>query len=183
MAGSGLRSYLAVRGGIDVAPVFGSRSTDTLAGLGPPAVAPGDVLPVGTQRGPWPAADFAPYRPPVSGPVTLSVVPGPRSEWFVDTGVLAEGLWVASTHSNRIGLRLDRSAATGARIVPARAGELATEGVAVGSIQVPPSGQPVIFLADHPVTGGYPVVGVLTDESIAEAAQVRPGQSVAFRFV
>lgn len=179
----GLRSYLAVRGGIAVDPVLGSRSTDTLSGIGPAPLSPGDRLPVGDDRLPLPPIDLAPVSPPAAGLVELTAMLGPRHEWFTDPRVLTRGTWQASSQSNRIGVRLDRpDPATAPSLVRARDGELATEGVATGSIQVPPSGQPVIFLADHPVTGGYPVIAVLTDSDIDRASQIRPGQHLRFRF-
>jgi allophanate hydrolase subunit 2 len=62
-----------------------------------------------------------------------------------------------------------------------RSGELPSEGIVLGAVQVPPSGQPVVFLADHPTTGGYPVVAVLASADLPDAAQLRPGQQVRFR--
>ena len=178
----GLRSYLAVRGGIAVDPVLGSRSTDTLSGIGPAPLSPGDRLPVGDERLPLPPIDFAPVMPPTSDVVELTAILGPRHDWFTDPHALIRGLWQASPQSNRIGVRLDRPAQpTAPPLTRARSGELPTEGVATGSIQVPPSGQPVIFLAGHPVTGGYPLIAVLPDAPIDRAAQIRPGQHLRFR--
>ena len=89
---------------------------------------------------------------------------------------LATTTWTVSDHSDRIGIRL--SGAPLQREGARRSQELSSEGVVSGSIQVPPAGQPVIFLADHPVTGGYPVVAVLLDEDIDRAAQAVPGQQL-----
>lgn len=180
----GLRSYLAVRGGIAVEPVLGSRSTDTLSGLGPRPLAAGDRLPVGGDTLPLPPIDLAPVLPPADGLVELTAVIGPRHDWFTDPHALTRGIWQVSAQSNRIGVRLDRPEHSTAPVLTrARAGELATEGVATGSIQVPPSGQPVVFLADHPITGGYPVIAVLTDPDIDRASQIRPGQHLRFRLI
>ncbi len=94
---------------------------------------------------------------------------------------LAARTWVASPQSNRIGLRLQGNPL---QYDPSREGEeLPSEGVVRGGVQLPPGGRPVVFLADHPATGGYPVVAVVVDEDIDLAAQVRPGQPVRFRLV
>lgn len=173
--GSGLRSYVAVRGGIAVPPVLGSRSTDTLAGLGPAPLRAGDVLPVGGAAAGWPAADFA--VPPAFGdPAVLTVLPGPRADWFTPQALatLARQPWEVTAQSNRVGARL-RGPAPLAR---AGAGELPSEGMVRGALQVPADGQPVLFLADHPVTGGYPVIAVVAEPD--RAAQLRPGQRVRF---
>ncbi len=181
MPATGVRSYLTVRGGIEVDAVLGSRSTDTLSGLGPPPVAAGDVLPVGQPGAVFPTTDHAPLSPtPAVGTVELPVVPGPRSAWV---GGWADGLggllgstWHVTGDSDRVGLRLG-----GGRVRRApwwRDVELPSEGLVRGAVQVPPGGEPVVFLADHPVTGGYPVVAVLTASACDRAAQLRPGDAV-----
>ena len=117
--------------------------------------------------------------PPPAGPhaqVTLSLDPGPRPDWIRPWGEREALVFTASAHSNRIGLRLE-----GAALTWAREGELPSEGLVAGAVQVPPSGEPVVFLADHPTTGGYPVIGVLDAASLSLAAQVRPGQPVALK--
>jgi biotin-dependent carboxylase-like uncharacterized protein len=176
----GLRSYLAVRGGIAVDPVLGSRSTDTLSGLGPPPLSAGDRLEIGPDRLELPLLDVAPVALPHPGIVELKVLLGPRDNWFVEPGDLRLGTWRASSHSNRVGLRLDPT--TNCPVLHhSRTDQLPTEAVALGSNQVPPSGKPVIFLAEHSVTGGYPVIRVLVDRDIDRAAQITPGQQVRFR--
>ncbi len=171
----GLRSYLGVRGGIAAAPVLGSRSHDVMAGLGPPPLRPGDVLGVGSAPEGWPHVDHVPPSP-AEEEVVLAVVRGPRDAWVRDAEVLVRTAWTASERSNRVGMRLD-----GGRVEhAAEAGRLPSEGAHRGAVQVPPSGEPVLFLADHPVTGGYPVVGVVVDADVDRAAQVRPGQTVRF---
>ncbi|MCZ2814066.1 biotin-dependent carboxyltransferase family protein [Modestobacter sp. VKM Ac-2979] len=175
---SGLRTYLAVRGGIAVPPVLGSRATDLLAGLGPAVVATGDVLPVGEPVDPAPGVDLAPVPEPTAGELTATVLPGPRADWFGDAGwaALTGQAWTVTSESNRVGLRLD-----GAPLERLRAGELPSEGMVRGALQVPPSGLPVLFLADHPVTGGYPVIGYVTDADVDACAQLRPGQALRLR--
>ena len=194
---SGLRSYLAVRGGLDVPVVLGSRSTDTLAGLGPAALRRGDTLAVGAETLVEPQGKHAQPAEPTGDVLTLRAMLGPRDDWFVAPTDLGVGDWVVSPRSNRVGLRLDRPAP----VEPDSAGperdgavaqqvqvlrrkdsrELPSEGVVLGAVQVPPSGQPVLFLADHPVTGGYPVIAVVLDSDIDLAAQARPGQRLRFR--
>ncbi|GAA2859235.1 biotin-dependent carboxyltransferase family protein [Streptosporangium fragile] len=174
---SGLRTYVAVRGGIDTPVTMGSRSTDSLSGLGPAPLRPGATLPVGpTGALPPITVDAAPQPTPVSD--VLHVLPGPRDDWFVPDAlaVLCAGPYEVSPNSNRVGVRL-----RGAGLERARGGELPSEGMVAGAVQVPPGGQPIVFLADHPPTGGYPVIAVLTAASLAGAAQLRPGDRVRFR--
>ncbi|GGQ36859.1 allophanate hydrolase [Streptomyces virginiae] len=178
-AESGLRSYVAVRGGLAVPPVLGSRSTDLLSGLGPPVLSAGMTLPVG-PAGPDPVPGADAYGLPAApAELLLPLRPGPRADWF--TGASLAGLWRSafrvSPSSNRIGLRTEG----GPALVRARAGELPSEGMVLGAVQVPPDGLPVVFLADHPVTGGYPVVGVVgPGPALDAAAQARPGTPVRF---
>ena len=173
----GLRSYVAVRGGIGVPPVLGSRSTDTLSGLGPAPLRTGDVLPVGGAAAEEPVVDVAPVRAPSAQPV-LRVLPGPRRDWLVPAAwrLLTSADWVVTADSNRVGLRL-----AGPRLERARTDELPSEGLVAGAVQVPPDGAPVLFLADHPVTGGYPVLAVVGTDDLAAAAQLRPGDRMRFR--
>ncbi len=208
---SGLRSYLAVRGGFAVKTVLGSASTDTLSTLGPPPLAPGDELPIGDHHlvadaastaGPDGGLDSGPEgsadvpEPPTGDAVTtvttVRVLLGPRDDWFANPADLAVGTWQVSQHSDRVGVRLDRPVArtppeespepehTAPPLRRNDSRELPSEGLPLGAIQVPPSGQPVIFLADHPLTGGYPVIGVVVDDDIDRVAQLRPGQRLAF---
>jgi len=173
-ARTGVRCYVAVAGGIASEPVLGSRSTDTLAWVGPPRVVDGEELPVGEPSG-RPVAHDTP-RPPAGGP--LRVDPGPRADWLAPDALdrLCRTAYTVTTDSNRIGLRLD-----GPAIAWARDGELASEGMVLGAVQVPPDGKPVVFLADHPPTGGYPVLAVVQAEDLWQCAQLRPGDEVRFR--
>ncbi|NRQ31057.1 biotin-dependent carboxyltransferase family protein [Nonomuraea sp. NN258] len=173
----GLRTYLAVRGGVAVEPVLGSRSTDALSGLGPPPLRAGTLLPVGPVAGLADIpVDLAP--PPGPPPAVLRVLPGPRDDWFTSGALesLCAAPYEVSQDSNRVGVRL-----RGPELTRARRGELASEGMVTGAIQVPPSGQPIVFLADHPPTGGYPVIGVVRAADLPIAAQLRPGDRVRFR--
>ena len=173
----GLRSYLAVRGGVDVPEVLGSRSTDTLSGLGPAPLRAGHVLGVGSLAAEEPIVDVAAVRPPSADPV-VRVLPGPRRDWLLPAAwsALTSAEWTVSADSDRVGLRL-----TGPRLHRAREDELPSEGLLPGAIQVPPDGAPVLFLADHPVTGGYPVPAVVVTADLPAVAQLRPGDVLRFR--
>jgi biotin-dependent carboxylase-like uncharacterized protein len=178
---AGLRTYLAVRGGVDVPPVLGSRATDVLSGLGPAPLRVGDVLPVGDPPSTFPNLDVAPVGSMTTKPLALRALLGPRADWLADPQRLAATTWTVSSRSDRVGIRLE-----GPRLDrhPSRVGqELLSEGVVRGSIQVPTGGQPVLFLADHPVTGGYPVVAVVKSADVDLAAQAVPGQTLRISLV
>ncbi|HEY3546895.1 MAG TPA: biotin-dependent carboxyltransferase family protein [Propionicimonas sp.] len=186
---TGLRSYLSVGGGIDVPPVLGSRSTDLLSGLGPPRLTAGMVLPVGEMfpepdegfpTVPGELASAATERHEGPPPRQLDLLPGPRTDWLADPDALAT-TWTVSPDSNRVGVRLT---GTVLERSPSHLGaELPSEPLVRGAVQLPPSGQPVIFGPDHPTTGGYPVVAVLTEESSDRLAQCRPGDPVILVWV
>ncbi|MFT3854697.1 MAG: biotin-dependent carboxyltransferase family protein [Ilumatobacteraceae bacterium] len=172
---AGLRTYVAVRGGIDVAPVLGSRSRDTLGQIGP-SVRAGDVLPIGADPGTPITGDVAPARP--AGDV-VGVLPGWRRDWF------AAGAWaLLCGQPYTVGNDVDR---VGCRLAGARplervvTDELPSEGLVLGAVQVPPDGQPIVMLADHPTTGGYPVIAVVDDASLGVVAQARPGDTLHLR--
>jgi biotin-dependent carboxylase-like uncharacterized protein len=174
---AGLRSYVAVRGGLDLAPTLGSRSPDTLAALGPDPLRAGTLLPVGRPPGtavsPWPD----PVADREDGPVTLRAITGPRESWFTPqarTSFLTQ-VWTVTDDADRVGVRL-----AGEPLTRATAGELPSEGTVAGAVQVTASGQPVVFLADHPVSGGYPVIAVVREDDLGRAAQLRPGDQVRF---
>ena len=177
---AGVYTYLAVRGGIDVEPVLGSRSRDVLAGLGPAPVQAGDRLPLGEPTLRLPAVAFAPVEPPTDEPLVVRLLLGPRADWVATESLqaLATNAFTVAADSNRIGVRLD-----GAPLRRRREEELPSEGMVSGAVQVPPSGQPVVFLADHPVTGGYPVVGVVDEADLPALAQSRPRHRVRLRSV
>lgn len=170
----GLRNWLAVSGGITVEPVLGSRATDTLSGLGPPPVRDGDRLPIGPWPGPPAPVDLTVPRPP-AGELRLTLGAGPRADWFTPDALdrLLHTPYTVSPVGDRVGARL-----AGAPLPRAVAGELPSEGVVLGAVQVPADGQPLVFLADHPTTGGYPVIGVVDD--VTALAQARPGTTVRF---
>ncbi|UDF32217.1 UNVERIFIED_ORG: 5-oxoprolinase/urea amidolyase family protein (plasmid) [Roseateles sp. XES5] len=179
----GMRAYLAVRGGFDIAPVLGSAATDTLAIVGPEPVAAGAVLALkGDGKGLASVStnEIAAFDPPSAGDVvTLDVVLGPRTDWFTQKGIetLTSQFWQVTPQSSRVGIRL-------AGEVPLErkdSAELPSEGTATGAIQVPHSGQPVLFLADHPLTGGYPVIGAVAEYHLDLAGQIPINAKIRFR--
>lgn len=188
---SGLRTYLAVRGGIDVPPVLGSRATDVLSGLGPEPVRDGAILPVGAstpvdQAGfdrlrslavPHTPGDAHDHSTRASALHNVRVHIGPRDDWFTPAALetLLSTQYEVTADSNRVGVRL-----AGVALARATESELDSEGLVAGAVQVPASGQPVIFLADHPTTGGYPVIAVVDSDDLATVAQARPGDHVRF---
>jgi len=175
---AGLRTYLAVRGGIAVAPVLGSRSYDVMAQIGPPPLHAGDLVAVGAPTDAYPELDQAPVPAITGDAVELSVVPGPRDDWIADPDALVRAAWTASERGDRVGIRL-----VGRPLQHRHPGrQLPSEGTTRGAIQVPPNGLPVILGPDHPVTGGYPVIGVVIARDLDTLAQVRPGQTVRLRW-
>ncbi|MDP5226961.1 MULTISPECIES: 5-oxoprolinase/urea amidolyase family protein [Arthrobacter] len=196
MADAGLRSYVAVRAGVRAETVLGSAASDVLSGLGPSPVAAGTRL--GVLCDSISGAVGSPEAPaPLPGAVTeLRVVPGPRAEWFTDESVEAffSQEWKVTAESNRVGIRLAGEWADGGEgpgrsgsrpgsrrgLTRAVDGELQSEGTVRGAVQVPASGLPLVFMADHPVTGGYPVIGVVLDADQDRMAQLPPGSAVRF---
>lgn len=175
-ARAGLRGYLAVAGGIDILPVLGSRSHDTLSGLGPLPLVAGDRLSIGCRRG-WPHAVLP--EPSFTAEPTLLLRAGPRDDRFSSDALalLCAQVYRVQPDSNRVGVRVQAETPLTPRADLPR---LASEGIAHGAVQVPASGQPILFLADHPTTGGYPCIAVLTPASLARAAQLVPGQTLRF---
>lgn len=175
----GLRSVIAVRGGLVPAAALDSRATDTLAGLGPAPLAAGDLVLIGDAAVSAVAPEPVPRPLPAAGElVTLEITLGPRDDWFTAAGVeaLTGQEWTVTPRSDRVGIRLHGDVP----LERAIGGELPSEGAVTGAIQVPPDGQPVLFLPDHPLTGGYPIIGALTDHSLDLAAQLPPGVRVRF---
>lgn len=179
----GTRSYLAIRGGFSVEKVLNSAASDTLAKVGPAPIVTGDVLMPADE----PASAVDPYRPrpnalpKMNDVIDLDIVLGPRTDWFTPIGLstLLTQEWQVTAESSRVGLRLagdhplERSVST----------ELPSEGTPLGAIQVPHNGQPVLFLADHPLTGGYPVVGVVAAHHLDLASQIPIGAKIRFHAI
>lgn len=176
----GVRSYVAVRGGLDASVTFGSRATDLLSGVGPRPLRNGDVIGVGTRDGGL-VRSVEPAVPTIrhAGGRTLDVVLGPRADWFTDDAIqtFLTQAWEVTPSANRIGIRLVGEVALERSITD----ELPSEGAIVGAIQVPREGQPVIFGPDHPLTGGYPIIAAVADHHLDLLAQLHPGDRVTFR--
>jgi biotin-dependent carboxylase-like uncharacterized protein len=176
-ASEGMATYVAVRGGIDVAEVLGSRSTDLFSGIGAQLVA-GEYLRIGPQRecGRMPV-DVAPLDPIDPEPI-LAVRLGPRDDRFTAQAVarLTSSIYIVTPTSNRVGLRLK-----GLPLERRDHSELPPEAMLTGSVQIPPDGQPILFLPDHPTTGGYPVIAVVVESDMSKAGQARPGSTIRFR--
>jgi biotin-dependent carboxylase-like uncharacterized protein len=172
----GLRSYVAFAGGVAAEAVLGSRSTDLLSGLGPAPLRDGAVVPLGPRPAGAAGCDAVPW-PGAPGELVLRVRLGPRDDWFTAAALrlFTTRAYRVSPASNRIGLRTE-----GPPLERAVTGELPSEGMVLGAVQVPPDGRPVVFLADHPTTGGYPVVAVVGERDLAAAAQAVPGTTVRF---
>ncbi|WP_151719792.1 5-oxoprolinase subunit B/C family protein [Gemmobacter serpentinus] len=176
---AGMRSYLALRGGYAVAPVLGSCATDMLAFVGPAPVASGAVLEAAKR--PACAVGMAEHQPALPRPgdlVELPVTLGPRTDWFSPDLVqlFLTQHWLVTPQSSRVGIRLQGDQP----LLRGDARELPSEGTEYGAIQVPHSGQPVLFLADHPLTGGYPVIATLHPSALALAGQIPPGARIRF---
>ena len=181
-AAAGVRAYLAVAGGVGGAGVLGSRSVDLLSGVGGRALAARERVALGDPTGlppDIPGLGLAPLRD-ADDPVVVRLVLGPRSEWFTDDAVrdLIAAQWTVGMESNRTAVRLD-----GPMVQRARDGEPASEPLVVGAVQVPHDGRPVLFLADHPVTGGYPVIACAHPADLDAVGQARPGTGIRFRMV
>jgi biotin-dependent carboxylase-like uncharacterized protein len=174
---AGLRCYLALSGGIDVDAELGSRSRDVLSEIGPPPLRAGDVLPLGPSRGVPTGLDVV-TPSPAPAELDVRVLLGPRDDWFEEPGLALAGPWTVTAESNRVGVRLTGPALSRKAEFSSR--ELPSEGLITGAIQAPPSGLPVVFLADHPTTGGYPVIAVVPRGSLPSLAQARPGTTVRF---
>jgi biotin-dependent carboxylase-like uncharacterized protein len=173
-AAAELWGYLAVRGGIAVPPVLGSRSRDSRSGLGPPLPVVGDHVPVGADPGTALVVDQAPPR---RRPDLVGVWPGPRVDWFAPDAFdrLTGTEWTVSADVSRVGVRLD-----GPPLARRVTAELPSEGLLLGAVQVPPDGRPVVMLADHPTTGGYPVLAVVDGRDLSTVVQSRPGTALRF---
>lgn len=163
--------YVAVSGGFDVETVLGSASRDTLAGLGPAPLTEGQGLERQPASRAYTAVDHVPLR---ELDLVVRVAPGPRRDWFSDRSWdrLVSTEWTVTTTS-RIGVRL---AGNGIERVVER--ELPSEGLVSGAIQVPPGGEPVVMLADHPTTGGYPVIAVVHPDDVSTIGQHSAGSRI-----
>lgn len=177
----GLRSYICAAGGIAVRRVLGSRSTDTVSGIGPPRLAAGSELPIGSCRGRLSAAaDVAIESASATGNIGVRYFQGPRAEYFRPEALrqFASAPWTVTADIDRVGARLQ-----GPHLAYATERQLPSEGIMTGSVQVPGSGQPIVLLCNHGTTGGYPIIAVVHPADVAKVAQARPGGTIRFRRV
>ena len=171
---AGARCYLAVRGGIAVPKTLGSASAHVLTGLGGRALRRGDVLPIGDEAVRRPRAGV--HTPPdYARPSVLRVTAGPQADWF--SGELYRAAYRVTEESNRMGLRLSGPP------IPSPAGHMLTEGVALGAVQVPPGGQPIVLFVEHQTTGGYPKPANVVSADFRLLGQLRPRDEVRFELV
>ncbi|NLS09637.1 carboxyltransferase domain-containing protein [Nesterenkonia sp. MY13] len=189
---TGIRNYLAISGGLAAPTALGSSATDIRSGMGPAPVAAGDRFGLlGAPSGFVGIADVAPTSlPAAQGPTTLRFIPGPHDHLFAakntPTGIatLQTGCWEVDTDSNRVGLRLNRpETESSPRLSPPAEIPQQAEPLVRGAIQIQPEAGPLLFLTDHPVTGGYPVLGVVVREDLGLAAQLPPGTGIRFQAV
>jgi antagonist of KipI len=183
---AGARAYLALAGGIAVPPYLGSRATYLKGGFGGlegRALRPGDRLPLGVSEVPAFAARAGRAWPPEQRPAyaahpTLRVVLGPQDDAFTAAGLAAfrAGAYTLTPASDRMGARLH-----GPAIAYRDAVDHVSDGVVTGSVQVPPDGQPIVMLADHQTTGGYPKIATVIQADLPLLAQCLPGATVRFR--
>ena len=196
---AGLRGYLCVQGGIDTPPVLGSRSTDTKCRIGGHdgrALQKGDTLPIGKAPAGYDlnramrAARTLAEKPWLLRPRTahawlddqviplLRAVPGPQDDAFTPEGLRAffSGLYAVTPDSNRMGVKLSGPAAE-----TKHGSDILSDGIVEGSVQISANGQPILMLADHQTTGGYAKIATVIAPDLSAAAQLRPGEAVAFR--
>lgn len=179
----GIRTYIAVRGGLIADTELDSAATDMLSGLGPAPITAGETIAMSlVQPQSANALLTNPLRVHKEGGTTtgtVRVVLGPRDDWFTDEAVeqFLSTTYTVTAESNRVGLRLDSPTP----LSRARTEELPSEGMVAGSVQIPPSGQPVVFLRDHAVTGGYPVIATVINEDVDIATQLPPGGTLRFK--
>ena len=186
----GVRTYLAARGGFDAPKILGSASSDVLAALGPAPLVKGSIVSIGraplerttTVSKPGPVAQHAmPTLPKSNDVVVLDIFAGPRADWFSSNALehFCTQVWQVTPRSNRVGLRLHGETP----LTRQRTDELPSEGLTSGAIQVPHDGQPVLLLADHPVTGGYPVIAIVAEHHLDLAGQIPPSAKIRFRLL
>jgi antagonist of KipI len=176
----GARAYLAVAGGVQTPPVLGSRATHLVSRMGGfdgRALAAGDRVPVAVSPGPRPSRKSAGLTLPTKGRALLRVVPGPQDDWFQPDALkrIAGVSFRISPRSNRMGYRLE-----GPPLPRVRAGELISEPVGLGAIQVPAAGEPILLMADRQTAGGYPKIGHVISADLPLAGQLAPGDFIEF---
>ena len=178
---AGLRNYLAIRGGLDIQPVLNSCSFDSLAILGPAPLKTGDVIYQGQVVPSNISINEVPKSnlPSLGDTIELDIVMGPRTDWFEQSSIekLCNQAWLVTNESNRVGLRLSGKVPLTRKI----SHELESEGTCIGALQIPPNGQPVLFMNDHPLTGGYPVIASVAKHHWDLVAQIPADCHIKFR--
>ena len=178
---SGARAYLCIRGGIAVEPFLGSASTHVLSGLGGfegRALRKGDRLDLGAALPLFRTRTLSPQMLERLQPrKVIRVTDGPQSDWFASSSwkIFRESTFRVTEQSNRMGIRLE-----GPPIPLDASREMITEGVSLGSIQVPPSGQPIILFVEQQTTGGYPKIANVISADVHSLGQLRPRDSIRF---
>jgi antagonist of KipI len=176
----GARAYLAIAGGIQTPSVLGSRAThlvSRMGGLNGRALQSGDRVPIGDNPQPRPQRKSAGLTLPSKGRALLRVMPGPQADWFQSDALraIASVSFRISPQSNRMGYRLQ-----GPPLVRAREGELISEPLGIGAIQVPAAGEPILLMADRQTAGGYPKIGYVIAADLPIAGQLAPGDFIEF---
>lgn len=181
---SGARCYLCIQGGIEVNSFMGSASTHILSGLGGfegRALRKGNILNIGQSFAAFRERKISPHvLQRLSPRKTLRVTPGPQSDWFAESSeqLFYTNAYRVTEDSNRMGLRLE-----GAAIPPHSKGQMITEGVALGAIQIPDGGQPIILFVEQQTTGGYPKIANVISVDLPSIGQLRPRDEIRFEKV
>ena len=184
---SGTRAYVAVDGGIDVPAVLGSRSTHVLSRLGGIAgrsLRAGDQVPLGTNQPGREPVRLAAQTSHVHGGARLRILRGPQDYYFAESTFawLARTRFTVSSRSDRMGYRLvpgdsERNPASASGVA---AGSMISDATFVGAIQIPPSGEPIVLMADRQTTGGYPQIATIITADLPVAGQLAPGDWIEF---
>jgi antagonist of KipI len=176
----GARAYLAVAGGVQTPPVLGSRAThlvSRMGGLAGRALVAGDRVPIATAAVPRPHRKSGGLTLPPKGRAQLRVLPGPQDHWFAPDALkmMVTVSFRISPRSNRMGYRLE-----GPPLPRVKDGELISEPVGIGAIQVPAAGEPILLMADRQTAGGYPKIGHVISADLPLAGQLAPGDFIEF---
>ena len=184
-AGSGLRGYLAVAGGFDIAPVMGSMSTNLkckVGGFEGRKLKSGDVLPLRYPQSDLYGMTSRVFEPEKQkdGTVTVHVIPGPQDDYFSDKGknIFYSETYSVTGDSDRMGIKLD-----GTPVESVDGVDIISDGIVAGSVQIPSSGKPIIMMADRQTTGGYAKIATVITSDLPLLAQLRPGGSLRFEKV
>lgn len=181
---SGARSYLCVHGGIEVTPLLGSASTHLLSGLGGyegRALRKGDSLKIGEAKETYRKRTVAASALKELSPrKILRVTPGPQSDWFPGSSqrIFYSSSYRVAEESNRMGLRLE-----GAALRAGAHGEMISEGVSLGAVQIAAGGLPIILFVEQQTTGGYPKIANVISADLSSLGQLRPRDEIRFERV